>query len=302
MSITIIKTVQKLDLPAIEKAVAVAFSGHLWESNPDEGAWVGADRLAAETGLAVRTVESALSGLKRKEILVRIGYKTGKRAKMPIYQVHPENGQIHPFFVLLDTATDAGSNEQEPAPHADSKAEEPAANDREPANLRQEPALHALRTRTTCGRESIEKDKRKKEKEPPFSSCTENERASIGQAFFVWLASAYVGLNLTSKEKADIRQTILTTKYSLPVLKQAAVDCLDGLNVGNSWDRASNKLAANLPDRCAAVQIGEKQRQKWESAKQKLIAEGQAQVAKELAEIRAREAAEGMLVEEVLGG
>ena len=78
MSITLIKQLQKLDLPRAEKNIAIAFTSHVSESAPEKGAWAGSERLAAQASYSLRTAERSIANLKERRILIFRGYKTGR--------------------------------------------------------------------------------------------------------------------------------------------------------------------------------------------------------------------------------
>lgn len=208
-----------------------------------------------------------------------IGYHTGKQAKMPRYTFHPENGQLLPYFRQGEPANLSRSQTGEPANGAGEPAK-PAENlpttTREPASLSGDKGLRKL---------------------------NEKERASTTpdpSSYFVWLLSAYSGLNLSGKEKTTVRTVVESGTYDLSVLKSATGRVLDPIDVCNTFDRAGDKLATNLGTQCEAVLLDQrKARQTAELVRVGMENERQ-RVAEEQASVARREAEEAALIEESL--
>ena len=131
----------------------------------------------------------------------------------------------------------------------------------------------------------------------------EKERASTTpdpSSYFVWLLSAYSGLNLSGKEKTTVRAVVQQGTYDLSVLKSATGRVLDPIDVCNTFDRAGDKLATNLGTQCEAVLLDQrKARQTAELVRVGMENERQ-KVAEEQAEVARREAEEAALIEESL--
>jgi hypothetical protein len=132
MMIDLVFDLQKRDLSWSEKAVAICLATHINHKHPEKGTWVGISTIMAETSMSRSTVEHAMTSLRRRGVVVRLGYEVGRQARMPIHDVRPAAAPLHPKFAL-EPASIADS---EPAPNADSQSE-PA---REPAQISGEPA------------------------------------------------------------------------------------------------------------------------------------------------------------------
>jgi hypothetical protein len=110
-------------------------------------------------------------------------------------------------------------------------------------------------------------------------SRQETGRQELVKPYFVWLATAYSGLSLSRKQKAEIGDFILGSTYDDAELKMGTNEILAYLDISNSFEHAGDKLAVGLEDRCAARQQ-EREQRGWERA---LIAEtGAAEHAKAL--------------------
>jgi hypothetical protein len=124
--------------------------------------------------------------------------------------------------------------------------------------------------------------------------CPENGQHELAKQYFIWLVQKF-DLILNAKEKAAIGTAILSGSCDAKSLKDATARTLDGLDPKNSFDRAGEKLATNLPAVLEANRWEAEQRRKDEVDTARLIAEIQAQAALE------READERVRAEEEAG-
>lgn len=77
-------------------------------------------------------------------------------------------------------------------------------------------------------------------------TCPEGERRELANEYFIWLIRTF-DLILTAKQKAAIEKAIVSVSCDSKLLKDATARNLNGLNPQNSFDRAGEKLAVNLP-------------------------------------------------------
>ncbi len=68
-----------------------------------------------------------------------------------------------------------------------------------------------------------------------------------------WQAITWPRLNLTKRERDEIGTAILNSTHDLRTCQEAVQQILDGLDVGDSYSHAGNKLAAGLADKAAAI-------------------------------------------------
>ena len=139
MMIDLVFDLQKRDLSWAEKAVAICLATHINHKHPEKGTWVGISTIMVETSMSRSAVEHAMTSLRRKGVVVRLGYEVGRQARMPIHDVRPAAAPLHPKFA----SEPASIADSEPAPNADSDGEparEPARKSGEPAR---EPAPNA---------------------------------------------------------------------------------------------------------------------------------------------------------------
>jgi hypothetical protein len=80
------------------------------------------------------------------------------------------------------------------------------------------------------------------------------ERRSVCSEYLVWLNQTWLDLSLSKRQKYQVRQFIFESPFDPVVLRGATKKILDTLNVTNSYDRAGERLAENLPEKCVAFQ------------------------------------------------
>jgi len=139
----------------------------------------------AETGLKERAVQGCIKRLEAKRILISKAYRHGGRGKASVFTVHPENGQVHAYFLGERKA----SNKQYPAPDAPFNRQYPQQMRRlrmqTPQIVRQTP--HQMRnTADSAPQQVLNKKSNKKEQaraDAPssFSSTHPVATATIGQ-------------------------------------------------------------------------------------------------------------------------
>lgn len=132
------------------------------------------------------------------------------------------------------------------------------------------------------------------EKQHGQGKSPQKGRRELANDYFIWLIQKF-DLILNAKEKAAIETAILSGSCDSKLLKEATARNLDGLDPKNSFDRAGEKLAVNLPLVIEANRREADQRRKDEADMARLMAEVQARSTLE------REAAELARAEQETG-
>lgn len=124
------------------------------------------------------------------------------------------------------------------------------------------------------------------------------QREAIASEFFVWLRRRYDRLTLSAKHRATVAAFIAFSTADLRTLQRAAEGILTGLNLGDPYVHADNRLAANLADAVEAIIRDHAQHK----ADQEVIARKRAEIEAEAERERAaRRAEEPEEIEETLG-
>jgi len=115
-------------------------------------------------------------------------------------------------------------------------------------------------------------------------------RDFISKEFFVCLVGAFPGVSLTENQRTDLSHAISATDYELPVLKEAATNLLQDLDLSSPYDRNHGRkaLVANLLDAAEAALRDRKRR----AADRAAYDAGKIRIVREAAEARVKRAAE----------
>jgi hypothetical protein len=87
---------------------------------------------------------------------------------------------------------------------------------------------------------------------PPLSFKSQKPNQEKSFDYFVWLAMKYRALNLTKKQKTQVRE-IVTTHDDKELVKLGTTLILDSLDIENTYEHAGEKLAENLHEKILAL-------------------------------------------------
>ncbi len=248
--------------------------------------WAGIHTLAHESGFSPKSVQRSIRTLETLGILRSIGDKRGGRGNSEQYIVN-----VQEITSLLETQSQSlGSGENPVRETVLTRSDRPPL-DVNPVTQSQKAVPQTVEQRSN--RESINKER--KQRSNPLS-LSSNQRQDHGQEILVWLVGQ--GLKLVPKQQTAVRE--VAGRYPFSVLRRATDACLSGLDIGNSWDRCEEKLAANLGLQCEAVLKEDEKARQTQEMLARSTAHEQAKVAEELAEIERKRAEEETLIEDEL--
>jgi len=296
---------QLRDLTVTEKAVAFVLACHANEDGSN--IYPSMETVAKESGLAFRQNASEIvHRLEGKKVIQAMSEKIGGRPGADHSgTTHYRFPGVPQFNLMKAQSTTALSSEkrssqlrkcspelrkvQSTTPKVQSTTARIVPNSKE--NSKEESGNPSFPLET----EKRGQDKTRAEAKSPENGNSE----SSARDFFVWLVGKFPGIYLLEKQKSELSKAIAGAEYGLPILKDAACEILEDLDLSNSFDRSQGRtaLVANLLDSCEAVSRNRKQRAADQEAHDagKIYLERQA--AEDRGRLAAARAAEAELVE-----